>query len=49
MKRSKSVFELFPESLRELEDDLEREGSDLVGVNAEFTFREFSGVRLLQR
>uniref|UniRef100_A0A1B0DF74 Uncharacterized protein n=1 Tax=Phlebotomus papatasi TaxID=29031 RepID=A0A1B0DF74_PHLPP len=46
MKRSKSVFELFPESLRELEDDLEREGSDLVGVNAEFTFREFPGISI---
>ncbi|GAB0094952.1 Suppressor of fused homolog [Sergentomyia squamirostris] len=40
MKRSKSVFELFPETLLELQDDLEKEGSDLVGVNAEFTFRE---------
>ncbi|XP_059620662.1 suppressor of fused homolog [Phlebotomus argentipes] len=43
MKRDKSVFELFPETLRELEEDLEREGSDLVGVNAEFIFKEFAG------
>ncbi|XP_055639082.1 suppressor of fused homolog [Toxorhynchites rutilus septentrionalis] len=40
MTRSKSVFELFPETLRQLECDLEREGSDLAGVNADFTFKE---------
>ncbi|XP_055695516.1 suppressor of fused homolog [Lutzomyia longipalpis] len=48
MKRSKSVFELFPETLRELEDDLEKEGSDLVGVNAEFTFKEFPAISIKQ-
>ncbi|XP_053694981.1 suppressor of fused homolog [Sabethes cyaneus] len=40
MARSKSVFELFPETLRQLNIDLEREGSDLAGVNADFTFKE---------
>ncbi|XP_067619814.1 suppressor of fused homolog [Eurosta solidaginis] len=40
MNRSHSVFELFPEFLSNLEDDLEKQGSDLAGVNAEFTFRE---------
>lgn len=42
MDRSQSVFELFPETQRQLETDLERDGSDLAGVNAEFTFREYS-------
>lgn len=40
MSRSQSVFELFPETLLSLLDDLEKQGSDLAGVNAEFTFRE---------
>lgn len=40
MQRSKSVFEMFPESLKQLEIDLQHEGSDLAGVNAEFTFTE---------
>ncbi|XP_004529152.1 suppressor of fused homolog isoform X2 [Ceratitis capitata] len=40
MNRSLSVFELFPELLLNLQDDLEKQGSDLAGVNAEFTFRE---------
>ncbi|XP_050082275.1 suppressor of fused homolog [Anopheles aquasalis] len=42
MDRSRSVFELFPETLRQLELDLEREGSDLAGVNADFTFKELA-------
>lgn len=40
MSRSKSVFELFPETLQQLELDLEQQGSDLAGVNAEFEFKE---------
>ncbi|XP_054747760.1 suppressor of fused homolog [Anastrepha obliqua] len=40
MSRSQSVFELFPELLLNLQDDLEKQGSDLAGVNADFTFRE---------
>lgn len=40
MQRSKSVFEMFPETLKQLEIDLQHEGSDLAGVNAEFTFTE---------
>lgn len=40
MGRSQSVFELFPETLLSLLDDLEKQGSDLAGVNADFTFRE---------
>lgn len=40
MQRSHSVFELFPDTLVQLEHDLEVEGSDLAGVNAEFAVRE---------
>ncbi|XP_037814960.1 suppressor of fused homolog [Lucilia sericata] len=40
MERILSVFELFPERLISLQDDLEKQGSDLAGVNGEFTFRE---------
>ncbi|EDV42225.1 uncharacterized protein Dana_GF17874 [Drosophila ananassae] len=40
MDRTKSVFELFPDTLVNLQDDLEKQGSDLAGVNAEFSFRE---------
>ncbi|EAA01100.1 AGAP001948-PA [Anopheles gambiae str. PEST] len=42
MARSSSVFEQFPETLRQLELDLEKEGSDLAGVNADFTFKELA-------
>lgn len=31
---------MFPETLKQLEIDLQYEGSDLAGVNAEFTFTE---------
>lgn len=44
MYRSQSVFELFPETLQQLEKDLESEGSDLAGVNADFTFKEIPKV-----
>lgn len=40
MQRSHSVFELFPDTLVQLEHDLEVEGSDLAGVNAEFAVQE---------
>ena len=45
MSRSHSVFELFPETLVQLEHDLENEGSDLAGVNADFIFKEIPKVR----
>lgn len=35
-----SVFDLFPQTLTLLEEDLEREGSDLAGVDAELFYRE---------
>lgn len=44
MNRSQSVFELFPETLQQLEKDLQSEGSDLAGVNADFTFKEIPKV-----
>ncbi|KAG5672212.1 hypothetical protein PVAND_002356 [Polypedilum vanderplanki] len=40
MTRKQSVFDLFPQTLKMLEEDLEREGSDLAGVNGEFFYRE---------
>lgn len=46
MQRTKTVFELFPEKLRQLEADLEREGSDLAGVNAQFEFTELFGAQI---
>ncbi|XP_052869915.1 suppressor of fused homolog [Anopheles cruzii] len=42
LKRSCSVFEQFPATLRQLEIDLEKEGSDLAGVNADLTFKELA-------
>lgn len=39
--RAKSVFKLFPDTLEQLKIDLEREGSDLAGIDAEFEFQEF--------
>lgn len=44
MTRSQSVFELFPKTLNELKHDLEEEGSDLAGINAEFAFKEIPKV-----
>lgn len=46
MERSQSVFEMFPETLQQLEHDLENEGSDLAGVNADFVFKEIPKVIL---
>lgn len=40
MERSQSVFELFPKTLNELKQNLETDGSDLAGINADFTFKE---------
>lgn len=42
MTRRLSFFELFPERLVLLKDDLEKQGSDLAGINANFIFREIS-------
>lgn len=44
MQRSQSVFELFPKTLNELKENLEFDGSDLAGINAEFTFKEIPKV-----
>lgn len=44
--RTLSVFDIFPERLVALEVELERDGSDLAGVNAEFTFRELPRPRI---
>lgn len=44
MARSQSVFELFPKTLNELKQNLEYEGSDLAGINAEFAFKEIPKV-----
>lgn len=38
---------MFPETLKQLEMDLQHEGSDLAGVNAEFTFTEMPMVIFL--
>lgn len=46
MQRTKTVFELFPEKLRQLEADLEQNGSDLAGVNAQFEFNELFGAQI---
>lgn len=46
MDRSQSVFELFPKTLNELKLHLEFEGSDLAGINADFTFKELPKVSL---
>ena len=42
MNRTKSVFQLFPDTLKQLEVDLEIQGSDLAGVNADFYFKEIT-------
>ncbi|KAJ6630518.1 Suppressor of fused like [Pseudolycoriella hygida] len=46
MNRSQSVFALFPDTLQQLEKDLENEGSDLAGVNADFTFKEIPKTKI---
>lgn len=46
MKRAQSVFELFPKTLNELKHELEFDGSDLAGINADFTFREMQNVKI---
>ncbi|XP_037039200.1 suppressor of fused homolog [Bradysia coprophila] len=46
MNRASSVFELFPETLKQLEKDLENEGSDLAGVNADFTYKEIPKTKI---
>lgn len=44
--REQSVFDLFPHTLKALKDDLEREGSDLAGVNGEFFYRELPKIAI---
>lgn len=39
-RRMQSVFDLFPQTLEILEVELEQEGSDLAGIDAEFFYRE---------
>lgn len=46
MRRMHSVFDLFPQTLKMLEDDLEREGSDLAGIDAEFFYRELPKIAI---
>lgn len=48
MARSKSVFELIPETLEQLQHNLEVEGSDLAGINADFSYREIPKVNIDQ-
>lgn len=45
MDRSQSVFELFPKTLNELKLNLEFDGSDLAGINADFSFKELQQVK----
>lgn len=46
MRRMHSVFDLFPHTLKMLEDDLEHEGSDLAGIDAEFFYRELPNLAI---
>lgn len=46
MRRQLSVFDLFPQTLKMLEEDLEREGSDLAGIDAEFFYREMPKIAI---
>lgn len=45
-KRTHSVFDLFPQTVELLEANLEREGSDLAGIDAEFFYRELPKVAI---
>lgn len=46
MQRQNSVFDLFPHTLKSLEEDLEKEGSDLAGINGEFFYRELPKIAI---
>ena len=46
MRRQLSVFDLFPQTLKMLEEHLEREGSDLAGIDAEFFYREMPKIAI---
>jgi suppressor of fused-like protein len=46
LSRPHSVFDLFPQTINMLEADLEREGSDLAGVEIEFFYRELPKVAI---
>lgn len=45
-ERKQSVFDLFPYTLQEIKDELEREGSDLAGINGEFFYRELPKIAI---
>jgi suppressor of fused-like protein len=45
-ERQRSVFDLFPNTLKQLKDNLEREGSDLAGINGEFFYRELPKIAI---
>lgn len=45
MRRLESVFDLFPETVKILERDLEQEGSDLAGIDSEFLYREIPSIK----
>lgn len=44
--RKQSVFDLFPHTLKQLKEKLEREGSDLAGINGEFFYRELPNIAI---
>lgn len=44
-ERKQSVFDLFPHTLKQLKEELEREGSDLAGINGEFFYRELPKIK----
>lgn len=46
LSRCHSVFDLFPQTIAMLESDLEREGSDLAGVEIIFFYRELPKVAI---
>lgn len=46
INRMHSVFDLFPQTLTQLEEDLEREGSDLAGIDAELFYRELPKINI---
>lgn len=44
--RKQSIFDLFPQTIQMLEEDLERDGSDLAGIDAEFFYRELPKIAI---
>jgi suppressor of fused len=45
-ERKLSVFDLFPQTIMRLEDDLEQKGSDLAGIDGEFFYRELPKIAI---